>query len=169
MNLSHFKGSIIILRIFFPTSLSFFFRKIIYWFISFSFSQSISSCSPHGRGTQSHYCTAIPKTLKLLFFSDYLNIPASAPPVFACLCKLAIQKPSLCLFFFPKKNRRFLLQYLVGNSKKRGTARVSHRHNVRNPTSQRTSVFSSSDRKEKKLHTRVHVTFSFLQCQLANC
>lgn len=72
-------------------------------------------------------------------------------------------------FFFPKKNRRFLLQYLVGNSKKRGTARVSHRHSIRNPTSQRTSVFSSSDRKEKKLHTRVHVTFSFLQCQLANC
>lgn len=83
--------------------------------------------------------------------------PWTASPGSACLCKPAVQQPSLCLHFFLKKSRRFLLQYLVGNSKKRGTAAVFHRQKLRNPTSQRTSVFSSPDRKKKKTP---HMTFS---------
>lgn len=165
MNLSHSKGSIIILRIF----SSLFFHSfvedhlLVLFFFSFSFFESISSCPPHGRGTQRHYCTAIPKTLKLLLFADYLNIPAPCIPHQHHLClpacaSLQFDSPHCAafFFFFSKENRRFLLQYLVGNSKKRGTATVFRRHKLRNPNSHRTSVFSS-DRKEKKLQTRVHI------------
>lgn len=154
-NLSHSKGSIIILRDF-----PLLFRKIIYFFSLLFLSKHQLLPTSWERQILTFYI--ITQQFPRPWHSCYDRLPElpqiiwiflhpwTASPGSACLCKPAVQQPSLYLHFFLKKSRRFLLQYLVGNSKKRGTAAVFHRHKLRNPTCHRTSVFSSPDRKETK-------------------
>lgn len=158
MNLSHSKGSIIVLRIFSPLLFPSFEEDdlLVYFLFFLSKHQLLSTSRERHSEALLHSDSQDSETFQITWISlhqHHLCLPACA--------NLQFNSPHCAAFFFsPKKNRRFLLRYLVGNSKKRGTATVSHRQRVRNPTSHRISVFSSSDRKEKKLHTSAHMAFS---------
>lgn len=157
--MSHSKGSTIIRRNF--SNFYCVSWKNIYWF-SFSFPQSISSCPPQERGTQMHYCTAIPETLQLLvrheIHRDYLNIPV---PCILDQCHLylpacttlQLNSPG-CAFFFFQRKRDFCFDNLEKETaRKVGQQRSSPQTLTKE--SHRTSIFFSSDiRGEKKTHTR---------------